>query len=76
MERNITIRKTTEICNCNGCGARNYNSSFVVYNEHTPKVDALYELHIGSQCSILCADCVDELSMHIACVRGSDMLKR
>ena len=73
MERNISIRKTTEICNCNSCGARNYESSQPAYASCTPKVEDLFALHIGNHCVHLCRDCLDELVLHIACTRGAEV---
>lgn len=76
MESKITIRKSDEICNCSSCGARNYDSAFAAYSERTLKVSALFEVHIGTQCAILCGDCLDELDMHIAVVRVAEMCHR
>ena len=76
MERKITINMATDICNCNSCGARNYDSTMPVYDAHTPKVDVLFDLHIGPQCICLCSDCLDALTMHIACIRGDEREER
>lgn len=76
MERNISIRKANEICNCNSCGARNYESSQPIYATNTPKVDVIYEVHIGTMCAGLCAACIDELTRHIAVVRGADLCRK
>lgn len=73
MDRTITIQKTTDICSCNGCGSRNYNST-LPNADHTRRVDTLYELQIGSQCVCLCTDCLDALTMQIAVVLGAALL--
>lgn len=74
MERNISIRKSNEICNCNSCSARNYESmGFPNLGDYFKKVDALYEVHIGSLCATLCLECLDELVKHIAVVRGAEL---
>ena len=71
MERNMSIRRTTDnCCSCNGCGARNYVSRFATPEEKT--VDIIYEMRISMMVNRLCPDCLDALVKEIAVVRGSE----
>lgn len=74
MERNISVSRKNNDGNCNGCGARNYESPSKLYNDRTPRVETLYNVHIGSHRTCLCADCLDALTMQIAVIRGAALL--
>lgn len=74
MERDMSIRITTEdLCSCNGCGAKNYVSSFEP--EATPAA-ALYDVRIGVMVSHLCPDCLDALAKMIDNFRAGESAGR
>lgn len=58
---NIKIEKSREICSCNSCNARNYESRIQVYNDATKKVDTIYKVQIGCMVNTLCLDCLAAL---------------
>ena len=52
------VRNTETIRSCNGCYARNFDSNL---NAPGERVDLLFEVRIGNQCSCLCRNCLNRL---------------
>ncbi len=68
----ISVKKTKEkIRSCNGCFAKNYESSLPTFNE---KVDLLFEVNIGSQQTCLCEKCLNRLHHAVSSAIGKDVV--
>jgi len=73
VERNMSIRRTTDICSCNSCHARNYDYSEdgnIVRNADVEKIEDIFELRIGMRCNRLCSGCLKALVKEISDVVG------
>ena len=58
-EISVKISQET-IGSCNGCGARNYDSSISFPREYE-KVDKIYDVIVRNQCTFLCRNCLNRL---------------
>ena len=67
-EINVKVSKE-KIRSCNGCFARNYESSLPSFTE---KVDLLFEVNIRNQQSCLCEKCLNSLHDAILSVIRKD----
>lgn len=55
----ISVKISSEtIGSCNGCGARNYDSSIGIPGK---KVDKIYDVIVRNQCTFLCRNCLNRL---------------